>query len=110
MQRNSPPRRTRRTRRTQRKIYPSVSSVSSVVASFFACIVVFFAATVFAHEIPNDVTVQALLKPDGDRLRLLIRVPLIAMRDMDYPTPVRGSGLVDLAKADSTLRDAATLW
>ena len=74
------------------------------------CIAVFFAATLLAHEIPNDVTVQALLKPDGQRLRLLVRVPLIAMRDMDYPTPVRGSGLVELSKADPTLRDAATLW
>ena len=32
------------------------------------------------------------------------------MRDMDYPSPLRGSGLVDLSKADPTLRDAATLW
>jgi hypothetical protein len=69
-----------------------------------------FATALRAHEIPNDVTVQALLRPDGDRLRLLVRVPLIAMRDMDYPSPVRGSGLVDLSKADPTLRDAATLW
>ena len=63
-----------------------------------------------AHEIPNDVTVQAFLKPDGQRVQLLVRVPLLAMRDMDYPTPSRGSGLVDLSKADATLRDAATLW
>jgi hypothetical protein len=63
-----------------------------------------------AHEIPNDVTVQAFLKPEGQRVRLLVRVPLIAMRDMDYPTPRRGSGLLDLSKADQSLRDAATLW
>jgi len=63
-----------------------------------------------AHEIPNDVTVQAFLKPQGQRAQLLVRVPLLAMRDMDYPTPSRGSGLVDLSKADATLRDAATLW
>ena len=67
-------------------------------------------ATPKAHEIPNDVTVQAFLKPDGQRARLLVRVPLVAMRDMDYPTPRRGSGLLDLSKADTSLRDAATLW
>jgi hypothetical protein len=67
-------------------------------------------ATPSAHEIPNDVTVQAFLKPDGQRARLLVRVPLVAMRDMDYPTPRRGSGLLDLSKADASLRDAATLW
>ena len=42
-----------------------------------------------AHDIPNDVTVQTFLKPEGQRLRLLVRVPLGAMRDMDYPKPRR---------------------
>src|SRR4051812_20037645 len=34
------------------------------------------------------------------------------MRDMDYPKPrgTRNSDLVDLARAEPTLRDAATLW
>jgi HupE/UreJ protein len=65
-----------------------------------------------AHDIPNDVTVQAFFKPDGNRLRLLVRVPLAAMRDMDYPKPrgtTRGD-LMDLGRAESTLRDASTLW
>ena len=75
-----------------------------------ALLVFSLSAAVKAHDIPNDVTVQTFLKPDGHTLRLLVRVPLAAMRDMDYPTPVRGSGLLDLSRADSTLRDASTLW
>src|SRR5436190_7142040 len=63
-----------------------------------------------AHEIPNDVTLQMFVKPDGQTLHVLVRVPLAAMRDMDYPSPQRGSGLLDIAKADPTLKDAATLW
>ena len=64
-----------------------------------------------AHDIPNDVTVQAFVKPEGQGLRLLIRVPLIAMRDMDYPRRgAASSGLLDVARGDPTLRDAATLW
>jgi hypothetical protein len=65
-----------------------------------------------AHDIPNDVTVQTFVKPEGARLRLLVRVPLQAMRDMDYPKPrntTRGD-LMDLGRAESTLRDASTLW
>jgi HupE/UreJ protein len=65
-----------------------------------------------AHDIPNDVTVQTFVRPEGQRLRLLVRVPLAAMRDMDYPKP-RGAtraDLLDLGRADATLRDAATLW
>jgi HupE / UreJ protein len=61
-----------------------------------------------AHDIPNDVTIQAFVKPEGDRLRLILRVPLQAMRDVNYPS--RGPGRLDLARADEALREAATLW
>ncbi|PYR02324.1 MAG: hypothetical protein DMG00_29140, partial [Acidobacteria bacterium] len=68
-------------------------------------------AVLSAHEIPNDVTIQTFVRPEGQRLRLLVRVPLAAMRDMDYPRRgARNSGLLDMARAESTLRDAATLW
>src|SRR5499427_562134 len=65
-----------------------------------------------AHDIPNDVTVQTFVKPEGATLRVLARVPLQAMPDKDYPKPrdtTRGD-LMDLSRAESTLRDAATLW
>ena len=61
-----------------------------------------------AHDVPPDVAVQAFLKPEGQRLRLLVRVPLAALRDVVYPT--RGPVYLDLARADPTLRQAATLW
>ena len=77
-----------------------------------AIVFVCCAAALAAHDIPNDVTVQMFVKPEGHRLRLLVRAPLQAMRDMDYPKPrgtTRGD-LMDLGRADSTLRDASTLW
>jgi hypothetical protein len=61
-----------------------------------------------AHDIPNDVKVQMFFKPSGDRLQLLVRVPLAAMREVDVPQ--RGPGYLDLARADAALRNAATLW
>jgi hypothetical protein len=76
-----------------------------------AALLVNLCTNVAAHEIPGDVTIQAWLKPEGQRLRLLVRVPLVAMRDMNYPT--RGDktlGILDLTRAESLLRDAATLW
>jgi len=81
-------------------------------ASIAAFFMFFGGAAPAAHEIPNDVTVQTFVKPDGQRLRFMVRVPLSAMRDMDYPKP-RGAttaDLMDLGRADATLRDAATLW
>ncbi len=61
-----------------------------------------------AHTIPNDVTVQAFFRPDGSQLRLLVRVPLKAMRDVEFPQ--RGPGYLDLERIDSILPDAVTLW
>jgi hypothetical protein len=88
---------------------------TSLAAVVFALAIGLFVlvspARLAAHDIPNDVTVQTFFRPEGQRLRVLIRVPLAAMRDIDYPR--RGpasSGLLDLSRADQTLRDAATLW
>ena len=62
-----------------------------------------------AHDLPTDVLVQAYVKPEGTRLRLVVRVPLAAMGDVDCPT--RGpAGLMDLARIDQALQDAVALW
>ncbi len=61
-----------------------------------------------AHDIPGNVRIMAYVKPAGDQLQLLIRVPLAAMREVEFPT--RGPGYLDLRRADSALAGAATLW
>ncbi|HEV8038922.1 MAG TPA: HupE/UreJ family protein [Bryobacteraceae bacterium] len=61
-----------------------------------------------AHDIPNDVMVQAFVKPEGNRLHLLVRVPLKAIRDINFPE--RGQGYLDLTQVDPLLSDAARLW
>jgi hypothetical protein len=79
-----------------------------VIAALAAALILTPQLRATAHDIPNDVTIQAFLKPEGQRLHLLVRVPLRACRDVDFPT--RGPGYLDLARADASLRDAATLW
>ena len=83
---------------------------SLVKCVILACTVALFALKfdASAHDIPNDVTVQAFLKPEGQQLHLLIRIPLRACRDVEFPT--RGPGYLDLARSDKSLHDAATLW
>ena len=61
-----------------------------------------------AHDIPNDVAVQAFVKPAGERLQLLVRVPLKALRDIQFPE--RDQGYLDLDRVHASLPDAATLW
>jgi hypothetical protein len=60
------------------------------------------------HDIPNDVTVQAFVKPESERLHLMVRVPLKAIRDISFPE--RGQGYLDLARVDALLPDAAVMW
>ena len=60
------------------------------------------------HEIPADVIVRAFVKAEAGALRLVVRVPLTSMRDVDFP--VRGPGYVDVEAATPMLSDQAALW
>jgi hypothetical protein len=75
---------------------------------FAAALALWIPARLSAHDIPASVVVQAFVRPQGDRLRVLVRVPLGAMRDVEFP--LRGDGLLDLPRAGQSLRDAALLW
>lgn len=80
-------------------------------AAFLALAVAFtlgVAASVRAHDIPRDVTVLAFAKPEGHRLRLLVRAPLKSMTDVEYPR--RDRDFVDLARIDGALREAARVY
>ncbi len=61
-----------------------------------------------AHEVPSRVTVLAFIRPEGRVLRVAVRVPLAAMRDMEFPQ--KGEGFLDLARLGPELVDAARLW
>lgn len=61
-----------------------------------------------AHEIPADVTLQSFVRPEGRTLSMIIRVPLIAMRDYDFP--VRDPGYLEITEADPLIREAADEW
>jgi hypothetical protein len=61
-----------------------------------------------AHEIPNRVTVHVFAKAESGRLRVLVRAPLEAMRDVDFPQ--RGLGYLDLPRASAMTRESAELW
>jgi hypothetical protein len=65
-------------------------------------------ARVSAHDIPRDVTVQAFAKPEGRSFKLLVRVPLKAIMDIEFPR--REQDYVDLDRVDQSLRDAAMIW
>lgn len=61
-----------------------------------------------AHEIPRHVGVRAWIAPLADRVRLLVQIPMDAVRDVDFP--LRANEALELSRAQPFLRDAAQLW
>jgi hypothetical protein len=78
-----------------------------ICCAAFATLACFCPGTA-AHDIPVDVTAQIIARPAGQHLNLLVRVPIKAMRDIEFP--MRGPGYLDLDHIDSRLNEAATLW
>ena len=85
---------------------------SGVGIGLVALVLVFLTGAIpsasVAHDIASDVTIQAFVKPEGQRLLFLVRVPLEAMQDYEFPQV--GRGYIDIEAADSMLRDAAIWW
>jgi hypothetical protein len=61
-----------------------------------------------AHDIPSRVTVVAFVRPQGNVMHVVLRVPLEAMRDIEFP--MRPLGYLDIPKSEPLLRQAATTW
>jgi hypothetical protein len=68
----------------------------------------FPAGRALGHEIPTDVVIQTIVKAEQQQLDFLVRVPLEAMRDVNFPES--GPGFLVISEADETLRDAAQIW
>ena len=77
-------------------------------AAIAAALTMAFPTQPSAHEIPPSVALVAFVKPETDRLRLLVRLPLESIRDVEFP--LRPLGYLDVARATPMLRDAARLW
>jgi HupE / UreJ protein len=77
-------------------------------AASLALLALMLPARAVAHDIPKDVMVQLFLKPEGERLHMVVRAPLKAMRDVVFPE--RAGGYLDLDRVDPLLGDAAILW
>ena len=54
-----------------------------------------------AHDIPGELRVHALVKPEGERLRVLVRVPLELLLNLNLPK--RGPGYLELSAAEQAL-------
>lgn len=61
-----------------------------------------------AHDAPKDVKVHMHLQPDGGTLRCAVRIPLKAVRDVDFPS--QPNGYLDVTKLAPLLPALAKIW
>src|SRR3712207_9351117 len=73
-----------------------------------AALLVIWPMRAAAHEVPNEVTVLAFLKPEGKTLTFLVRAPMESLRDVDVP--LKPNGFLDLSRIGAPLQHAAQLW
>jgi hypothetical protein len=85
-----------------------IGKTTQHVLALCALLILIFTSLADAHEIPERVQTKILIQEEPEELRVLIRVPLEAMRDIDFPTKARG--YLDLESAEPLLRDAMMLW
>jgi hypothetical protein len=79
----------------------------SAMLVFAVCVLAWHARPA-AHDIPADVLIRGFVKPEGQTLRVLLRVPLAIMRDVNFP--LYGPGFLDLARSEPFVREGAELW
>lgn len=60
-----------------------------------------------AHDIPDEIVIQAFVKPDGERLHFVVRLPLILLTSQNLPK--RGPGYLDLGRIGPSLEKASGL-
>ena len=68
----------------------------------------FLAVPAFAHFIPRDVTVLSFVKPEGNTLKVLMRVPVKGIEDVEVPR--LPNEYVDLTRIEPALRDTARVF
>ena len=93
---------------SQTNIGKKIKSTFTVIAFLLCLSVIGIQKNVSAHEIPSDVVINSYLKPNEATANLLIRAPLEAMRDMNFP--LIGPGYLQLDKMQEYSMDAAEIW
>jgi hypothetical protein len=71
---------------------------------FFAAVAILLGAVLgpaIAHDIPGESRIHAFAKPEGERLHVLLRVPLELLMNLDLPK--RGPGYLDLPHVEGQL-------
>src|SRR5687767_9457771 len=89
--------------------FPSMRTIRAfLLAIAAACALVGTVTAAWAHDLPGKLTILMYVKPQDARLDVLLRVPMEALTEVQFP--LRGPGYLDLEQADRALLDAAHMY
>jgi hypothetical protein len=98
--------------RLQQQVYESAMSHVSWSGRqlWITLLIGFLFLSVFSHpsvghDFPNEIAVRSFVKPEGERLTFLVRIPLSLLDGTGLPK--RGPGYLDLARSDEALERIA---
>ena len=77
--------------------------VGAIVAA--ALLALTLQAALSAHDIPDEIVLQSYVRPEQNRLQVLLRVPLLAITDANLPKD--GTGYLAMPYLEPALREAA---
>ena len=93
------------------KYFVALKTILIGVISSQLLVLIFFggmSGLTHAHDIPSRVTVYAFVKPEGNELTVLLRVPMEALGEVSFP--LRGPGFLQFSEAQFALDDAARIY
>ena len=88
-------------------LFGTFSRVISV-RNWWLMVLLLLPSSLIAHDIPSRVTVYAFVKPEGNQLTALLRVPMEAFGEISFP--LRGPGYLQFSEAEFALNDAARVY
>jgi hypothetical protein len=80
------------------------SAIARAFLALVAFALVVYATPVQGHDIPGEMRVHAFVKPEGERLLVLVRIPLTLLLNIDLPK--QGPGYLALSQIDSGISRA----
>ena len=87
----------------------TLARIRCLITALAAMVASTVALDATAHEIPADVRLnRSLVKPAGDRLELLIRVPMAALVEVEFP--LRDQTYLDMVRVNEALYSATKLY
>jgi len=87
-------------------MYPALKSLLKWL--LIPCLLTAFTTLAHGHDIPSRMTIYAFVKPEGNQLTVLLRVPMEAFGEIVFP--LRGPGYLQISEADFELEEAARVY